>query len=86
MKTILLAIASVGTLTLVPSCGNDPITNTNAATASASKIARDSRAALRSLYAQNPTAKALGRRARGILVFPSVVKGGFMVGAGGGRG
>ncbi len=85
-KLILLAIASATTLTLVPSCGNDPITQANAATSSASQISRDSRAALRSLYAQNPGARALGARARGVLVFPSIVKGGFMVGAQAGNG
>lgn len=85
-KTILLAAASLSTLTLVPSCGNDPITQANSATSSASQIARDSRAALRSLYAQNPGARALGARARGVLVFPAVVKGGFMVGGQAGNG
>lgn len=85
-KTIALAIASAATFALVPSCGNDPITNANAATSSASKISRDSRAALRSLYVQNPAAKALGQNAKGILVFPSIVKGGFVVGAQAGNG
>jgi lipid-binding SYLF domain-containing protein len=85
-KTIAFAIASVATIALVPSCGNDPITNANAATSSASKISLDSRAALRSLYAQNPAAKALGQKAKGILVFPAIVKGGFVVGAQAGNG
>lgn len=85
-KLILLAIASTATLGLVPSCGNDPVTQANSATSSASQISRDSRAALRSLYAQNPAAKALGARARGILVFPSIAKAGFMVGGQAGNG
>jgi lipid-binding SYLF domain-containing protein len=38
-------------------------------------------AALKNLYANNPAAKALGRKARAILIFPDVLKGGFMVGA-----
>ena len=71
----------------MPSCAtNDPVTQTNGATASASQISRDSRAALASLYAQNPGAKALGRKARAVLVFPSIVKGGFVVGAQAGNG
>ena len=38
-------------------------------------------AALQNLYANNPAAKALGSKARAILIFPDVLKGGFMVGA-----
>lgn len=84
-KTIALAV--IAGISLLPSCATtDPITQTNSANASASQIARDSRAALRSLYAQNPTARALGHRAKGVLVFPSVVKGGLMVGAQAGNG
>ncbi|MFN2378152.1 MAG: YSC84-related protein [Candidatus Binatia bacterium] len=41
----------------------------------------DARAALASLYAQTPSAKTLGDEAKGILVFPNVVKAGFIVGA-----
>lgn len=41
----------------------------------------DARAALESLYKQTPAAKALGERAKAILVFPNVVKAGFIVGA-----
>ena len=43
-------------------------------------------AALQNLYASNPTAKALGRKARAILVFPDILKGGFMIGAETGNG
>ncbi len=86
LNTIVLAIASAATLALVPSCANGPVARTNEASASASGIASDSRAALRSLYAQNPTAKQLGQKARGVLVFPSIVKGGLVVGAQAGNG
>ena len=48
---------------------------------SASDIARDSNAALQDLYASNPEARQLARRAKGILVFPGIVKAGFLVGA-----
>lgn len=85
-KTIALAIASATTLALVPSCANDPVVQANGATSSASQIARDSRAALKSLYAQNPAARTLGQRAKGVLVFPSIVKGGLMIGAQAGNG
>jgi len=48
---------------------------------SASDITRDSNAALQDLYASNPEARHLVRRAKGILVFPGIVKAGFLVGA-----
>lgn len=38
------------------------------------------RAALRSLTSSNPGAAALAEKAKGVLVFPEVVKGGFIVG------
>lgn len=41
----------------------------------------DARAALDSLYRQTPSAKLLGDKAKGVLVFPNVVKAGFIVGA-----
>jgi lipid-binding SYLF domain-containing protein len=41
----------------------------------------DARAALQALYAKTPAAKALGAKAKGILVFPNIVKAGFVVGA-----
>ena len=85
-KTIALVIASAATLAFVPGCANDPIARANGAASSASKISQDSRAALKSLYAQNPAARALGAKAKGVLVFPSVVKGGFVVGAQAGNG
>ena len=48
--------------------------------ASAAEINRDVKSALENLYAKTPAAKALGEKAKGILVFPGIVKGGFMVG------
>jgi lipid-binding SYLF domain-containing protein len=48
---------------------------------SASDITRDSNAALQQLYASNPEARHLAKRAKGILVFPAIVKAGFLVGA-----
>jgi lipid-binding SYLF domain-containing protein len=49
--------------------------------ASASKLVRDSNAALQNLYAAEPNARLLGNRAKAILVFPNIVKAGFIVGA-----
>lgn len=47
--------------------------------ASKASIDRDAKAALDRLYKNNPAAKALGDKAVGVLVFPSIVKGGFLI-------
>lgn len=91
MKTMTAKLAAsallvCGTLTLLPGCGNDPVTNINAASVNPRQLAAESRAALNRLYRTNPTAKKLGARAKGILVFPEITKGGFMVGGMGGNG
>ena len=54
--------------------------------ASGSVLEQDARAALTSLYTNSPGAKTLGEKAKGILVFPSVTKAGFIVGGQGGEG
>jgi lipid-binding SYLF domain-containing protein len=51
-----------------------------AAAATAAELNRDAQAALNALYAKNPGAKAIGKDAVAILVFPSVVKAGLGVG------
>ena len=51
-----------------------------AAAASAAEIDRDAQKALENLYAKSPSAKTMGEKAIGILVFPGIVKGGFIVG------
>ena len=48
--------------------------------ASAAELNRDVKSALEKLYAKSPAAKTLGEKAKGILVFPGITKGGFMVG------
>ena len=48
--------------------------------ATAAELRRDGSAALKKLYAGVPKAKELADKAKGVLVFPSVVKAGFMVG------
>ena len=57
-----------------------------ASAAESTLVEQDSRAALESLYGGSPGAQALGGKAKGILVFPNVVKAGFVVGAQGGDG
>jgi lipid-binding SYLF domain-containing protein len=51
-----------------------------AGAASASELTRESSRALRQLYSQQRSARVLGEKARAILVFPSMVKAGFMFG------
>ena len=53
---------------------------TPAYAASAAEIGRSARQALDQLYASTPAARTLGERARAVLVFPSIVKGGFIFG------
>jgi len=48
--------------------------------ASAAEIDREVDAALKKLYDSEPGARVLASKAKGILVFPSVVKAGFLVG------
>lgn len=75
---IALAISSLA----LTQCATGPAV----ANASAPQIASESRAALRDLYRENLKARALGAHAKGILVFPNITKGGFMVGGMGGNG
>jgi lipid-binding SYLF domain-containing protein len=49
--------------------------------ASATNLDADAAAALQALYDKTPAAQTLGKGAKGILVFPNIVKAGFLVGA-----
>jgi lipid-binding SYLF domain-containing protein len=51
-----------------------------AVAATAAEIDRGADAALQALYDKVPAARTLGEQARGVLVFPNVVKAGFIVG------
>ncbi len=53
---------------------------TSAVAASAATINSDADAALANLYRELPSARQLAKKAKAILVFPSVVKGGLMIG------
>jgi len=48
--------------------------------ATTAEINRDVKIALEKLYAKSSSAKTLGEKAKGILVFPGIIKAGFMVG------
>lgn len=55
------------------------VTPAAALAASASAIDRDAKAALANLYKHTPGAKELSDKAVAVLVFPSIVKGGFII-------
>lgn len=67
---VVLVVATVTTIIL---------SARGALAASASEIERDATAALETLYANTPGAKDLATQAKGILVFPNIVKGGFII-------
>jgi lipid-binding SYLF domain-containing protein len=76
--SFLLTLTAAATLACVAGCSTrrgGPLSPQSAA-----RIDADATAALQNLYAVNPAAKALGANARAILIFPDVVKGGFMIG------
>lgn len=68
---ILLFVVSVSGVLISPN---------PAVAASAAELNRDIQIALKTLYSKSPSAKIMGEKAKGILVFPSIVKGGFIVG------
>jgi lipid-binding SYLF domain-containing protein len=51
-----------------------------AAAASAAEIEQNVNSAVKKLAAKHPWTKELAEKAKGVLIFPSIVKGGFMVG------
>jgi len=71
LTTILLVLALTAGALISP----NPAT-----AASAAEIDRDAKKALGDLYAKSPAAKTMGEKAIGTLVFPGIVKGGFIVG------
>jgi len=80
------AVAALGASLLLGGCASGPATTTNASMVSASRLTAASRTALQVLYTKNETARKLGNTAEGVLVFPEILKGGFIVGAEGGNG
>jgi len=68
---ILVALAIAGGIFISPNL---------ARAASAADISRDAQSALKTLYAQSAAARTLGEKAKGILVFPGIIKGGFLAG------
>jgi lipid-binding SYLF domain-containing protein len=83
--TATAALLAIGSLALCH-CAGGFASNYNAASVNPRKLAAESRAALDNLYERSPVSRKIGARAKGILVFPEITKGGFMVGGMGGNG
>jgi lipid-binding SYLF domain-containing protein len=79
MKSVQYALAALAGLLVLASGGV-------ALAANATEINAGATSALAILYDKTPATRDLGRRAVGILIFPKIVKAGFMIGAQGGEG
>jgi lipid-binding SYLF domain-containing protein len=78
--------ATLGLAAMLAACSTtSPSVSTDPAAARAS-IDADVRGAMDKLYAQDPGSRELVAKARGVLVFPSVVSAGFVVGGSYGKG
>jgi lipid-binding SYLF domain-containing protein len=75
LKALAMALAVLMLLDAVPSMA-----------ASKADIDRDASAALQNLYKNNVMAKLLAEKAKGVLVFPSILKAGLIIGGEGGNG
>ena len=79
VPTLILSLAiAVGTASLLQPAP--------ASAASASQIDSKATAALNDLYASTPGAREIGAKARAILIFPSIIKAGFIFGGAYGEG
>ncbi len=75
MTRVLRTLISTVILSLLVVVSSDP-----ASAKSAGEIDAETNQALDTLYAESLAAKELGAKAQGILVFPSITKGGLIVG------
>ncbi|MBS0445145.1 MAG: twin-arginine translocation pathway signal [Proteobacteria bacterium] len=80
--------ASIVSLSLIAAgcTTTNPQSNPTSAPETRTSIDANVDAALQKLYAQAPDAQTMVRKARGVLVFPSVVSAGFVVGGSYGKG
>ena len=74
--TLLSAVLLLSTVIMVAGI----MTPTVAGAATAAEIDGNVNAALQKLYASSPTAKELSKVAKGVVVFPEIVKGGVIIG------
>lgn len=73
MAFVIVSLASLGLLN-------------SASAATAADLDKDAKQALQLLYKTHPTAKTMGRNAKGILIFPNIVKAGLVFGGSYGEG
>jgi lipid-binding SYLF domain-containing protein len=71
--------ALIGLVVCAMSLAIDSVTSVAALASSASQIDREASDSLNTLFKNTPGAKALGDKAVAVLVFPSIVKGGFII-------
>jgi lipid-binding SYLF domain-containing protein len=79
MMKFYLGITSIRVTIAVLAVAFSAVAPTLSLAASARAIDRDAKATLDKLYRNTPGAKALADKAVGVLVFPSIVKGGFII-------
>lgn len=84
---VLISLLMAATVTLTGGCQSTTSAEQQAASvAEANTLESKARTALEQLYETTPSAKMLGDKAKGVLVFPSIVKAGLMAGGQYGRG
>jgi lipid-binding SYLF domain-containing protein len=77
-KTMTMALAQIVLTVSILVTGN---VQADSLAPSASEIDRSATTALNQLYSQNEAARALAAKAQGVLVFPAIKKGAFIIGA-----
>jgi lipid-binding SYLF domain-containing protein len=78
-ETIIARSALIAVVVFAMGLAIDSLTPVAALASSASQIDREASASLNDLFKNTPGAKALGDKAVAVLVFPSIVKGGFII-------
>lgn len=86
MTKYLRMLAMISTFAVTAGCQMGQSPSASGAMAVDPGMDQEATAALTSLYSKTPQARALAQRAKGILVFPDVVKAGFIAGAHHGEG
>jgi lipid-binding SYLF domain-containing protein len=78
MKNLRVALIILAAFVTLAACQTTP--NTSSKSVDAVEIDRDVNVALQELYETTPLAKLIRGKAKGILVFPNIIKGGFIIG------
>ena len=76
----ILAVLSLAVAMPLLHCGCVTGTGGGLSPDTTAQLDSDATAALRDLYASNPASARIGRQAKAILIFPDILKGGFMFG------